>query len=336
VLSLQAVWLLLVWLTNFALHLIDDAANGVREARVASIEMMHNPFLDSRTWVHPCIAVALGALYYLHPRWPVWPTLTAAALLFPASIGACAMSSHALDALRPSMLLRVVRGLGPWYVLLVALVSTCALVGVMLAQWLPLGTLLVASLQLLLLLVYAAIGGALYERRLELGFEPRISPERAAQRVEAERLARRQHFLDGLYKDLRVREAQRAVASARQWLGAAGPRELAVDLHAILEAGRGWTELREYPRLLQGLLGVLLELSQRGLACAVAEAGLAASAEFCPSREEETVALSGYALDTGRRRTATRLLENYLKRLEPGRQPGQQLSALRARLLQPT
>ena len=84
---------------------------------------------------------------------------------------------------------------------------------------LAIGVVLIASLQLLLLLVYAAIGGALYERRLELGFEPRISPERAAERVEAERLARRQQFIDGLYKDLRVREAPRAVAERAAMAG---------------------------------------------------------------------------------------------------------------------
>jgi hypothetical protein len=336
ILSLFAMYLMLVWLTNYAFHLIDDAANGVREARVASVEMMQNPFLDSRTWVHPFIALALGVMHYVRPQWPAWPTLVFGALFFPASIGACAISSHARDALNPLMMLRVVRGLGAWYTLLVALVAGCVLLGVMLAHLLSIGVVLIASLQLLVLLVYAVIGGALFERRLELGFEPRISPERAAQRVEAERQNRRQQFIDGLYKDLRVRETPRAVANARQWLGAAQPQELAVDLHAILAAGRSWMELREYPRLLQGLLTVLLELKQPGLACAVAETGLAAFPAFGPSREDHAVALARYALDTGRRRTAMRLLENYLQRLEPGRQPGPELAALRDRLLQPT
>jgi hypothetical protein len=334
VVSLSAIYLMLVWLTNYALHLLDDAANGVREARTASIEMMQNPFLDSRTWVHPLLAVALIFMHYLRPQWPQWPTLTAAVLLFPASIGACGMSSHARDALNPAMMLRVVRGLGAWYVALVLVVAGCAVLGALLARWLSLGVVLFASLQLLILLVYAAIGGALYERRLELGFEPRISPERAAERIESERLAQRQHFIDGLYKDLRVREAQRAVSSARQWLGAARPAELAVDLHAILAAGRNWAEPREYPRLLQGLLTVLREMRQPGLACTVAEAGLTVTPAFAPAQEDDAIALVGYALDTGRRRTATRLLENYLKRLEPGSEPGPQLAALRARVLQ--
>ncbi len=114
VLSLFAIWLMLIWLTNYALRLIDDAANGVREAKAASAEMLADPYLDSRCWVHPLLAVALGAMYYLHPQWPAWPTLLAVTLVFPASISACVLSGHARDALNPLMMLRVVRGLGVW------------------------------------------------------------------------------------------------------------------------------------------------------------------------------------------------------------------------------
>src|SRR5262245_18743377 len=57
-LSLFVIWTMLVWLTNYALRLIDDAANGVRESSAASAEMMTNPYLDSRCWVHPLLALA--------------------------------------------------------------------------------------------------------------------------------------------------------------------------------------------------------------------------------------------------------------------------------------
>src|SRR6185369_5779288 len=94
VLSLFVIWTMLVWLTNYAVKLIDDAANGVRESSTASVEMMTNPYLDSRCWVHPLLAMALGVLHYLYPQWPVWPALLVAALLLPASLGASAMSGH--------------------------------------------------------------------------------------------------------------------------------------------------------------------------------------------------------------------------------------------------
>jgi hypothetical protein len=335
VLSLYAILAMLIWLTNYALRLIDDVANGVRQAGSASVEMLTNPFLDSRCWVHPAIAAALGTMHYLNPTWPTWPTLLAATLLFPLSIGACAMSGRARDALSPAMMLRVARGLGAWYVLLLGLVALCALLGVILARALPLGTVLIASEQLLLLIVYAAIGGALYERRLELAFEPRVSPERKADTAEAARVARRQQFLDSLYNDLRMRETKRGVASVRQWLTGIDPTERAGDLHAILTAGRNWHELREYPRLLQGLVPVLLELKQPALAFAVAETGLNSHPGFSPAAEADAVALADYALATGRRRGAAQLLENYLQRPDAPAQPGPQLATLRARLQPP-
>jgi hypothetical protein len=335
VMALHALFLLLVWLTNFALHLIDDAANGVREARAASVEMMGNPFLDSRTWIHPLIAVALGVMHYQRPLWPLWPTLLAGVLFFPASIGACAISGHARDAVNPSMLLRVIRGLGLWYVLLVMFVAACAMLGVILVHQLSMSVVLIASLQLLLLLVYAGIGGALYERRFELGFDPRISPERVAEKLEAERIRHRQQFLDGLYNDLRLHEVQRAIATAASWLERITANERAGDVHAILAAGRTWPELRDYVFLLQGLVTTLVELKEPSLACTVAEAGLTITPEFRAKTEAGTATLVSYALETGRRRTASKLLDNFLMREGAGYQPGPQLAALRERVQPP-
>jgi hypothetical protein len=332
VVSAHAGWLMLVWLTNYALQMIDDAANGHREARTASIEMMHNPFLDARCWLHPGIAAALAITHYLRPEWPVWPALVAAAALFPASIGACAMSGLARDALNPVAVFNVVRGLGPWYLLLVLFVSGCALVGVLLVRHLQPGMVLFASGQLLVLLVYAAIGGAMYQRRLELGFEPIVSPERKADVEDAERVERRQQFIDGVYKDLRVREAKRATANVTDWLRNAPQRAVSGDVQAILVAGRGWNlPPREYPRFLRDLLPTLLALRQPAAAWSLVEAGLAAAPEFAPADEPTAVAIIQYALQSGRRRAAAQLLENFLKR-EGAAPAGPELSALRVKL----
>ncbi len=332
VISAHAAWLMLVWLTNYALQMIDDAANGHREARTASIEMMHNPFLDARCWLHPAIAAGLAITHYARPEWPVWPALVAAAALFPASIGACAMSGLARDALNPVAIFNVVRGLGRWYLLLVLFVAGCAMLGMLLVQQLQLGMVLFASGQLLVLLVYAAIGGAMYQRRLELGFEPIVSPERKADLADAERAGRRQQFIDGVYKDLRVREARRAITNVTDWLRNCPQRELSGDMQAVLAAGRGWNlPPREYPRFLRDLLPALVTLRQPAAAWSVAEAGLAAAPEFSPGDEATAVAIISYALQSGRRRAAAQLLENFLKR-DVAAAPGPDLSALRVKL----
>lgn len=309
--SLAATWLLLVWLTQYALQIIDDAANGVREAKAASVEMA-TAFLDARAWVHPTLAVGLGVLAYLNPALPRLPVLLGAALLFPASLGACAITGHARHALHPGEIARVVRGLGAFYPLVVVFAAACAIVGLWAARHLESRILVVAILEMLLLLAYAGIGGALYLRRSELGFEPRQSPERVAQRLEDERQAERQRFVDDLYKDLRVRESARAAGNAARWLRASSPEHLRGDLQAILEAGRRWSEPREYPRMLRAMIPVMLELKQPALAFSLVEAGLAAAPAFAPATEVEALALVQYAQQTGRRRAARQLLDNYL------------------------
>jgi hypothetical protein len=348
-------WLMLVWLVNFALRLVDDAANGLRQTAVASYEMMADPFLDLRGMVHPVLAAAAGITHLLRPHWPMTPLLVVAVVLFPASIGACAMSGRTRDALNPAAIWNVVRGLGAWYALLVLFVAACAFTGVLLVR----GTLFNAfgsrallffCLQLLVLVAYAGIGGALYLRRFELGFEPRVSPERKDEQQNSERARRRQVFLDGLYNDLRVRDAARATAKAKDWFSSVPPEALAGDFHALLAAGREWHEPREYPRLLGGLLPVLFGMRQPALAMNAADAGLAANRAFAPADEATAVlaanrafapadeatavALIGYALQAGRRRAAEQLLANYLKADGAKAPPGPQLTAL-CRVLQP-
>jgi hypothetical protein len=318
ILGASAYWLMLVWLINFALRLVDDAANGVQKTATASVEMMGNPFLEARGVVHPTLAAALALLHYTQPQWPLAPTLTLAALLFPASIGATTLTGFARDSLNPVEMWRVLRGLGPWYPAVVLFVAGCALAAVLMVQaanFLQFGSraLLFMALQLMLLLAYAGVGAVLYMRRIELGFEPRRSPERQEAREDTERVLRRQQFIDGLYRDLRVRESVRATGSAREWLVAAPPAQLAGDVHAILAAGNQWQEPLQYPRLLRGLLPVLLDLRQPQLAMALATAGLAAHPDFAPADEATAVVLIGYALQTARRRAALQLLDNYLK-----------------------
>jgi hypothetical protein len=326
--SVAAIWLLLVWLTQYALHIIDDAANGVREAQTASVEMA-TAFVDARAWVHPTLAVIITVALYFNPAWPHLPVLLGAALVFPASLGACAMTGHASHALHPGEIARAMRGLGVFYPLVVAFVLGCSLLGLLAAQRLESMVLIVAVIEMLLLVVYAGIGGALYLRRHQLGFEPRISPERIAERQESERQAERQRFVDELYKDLRVRESARAAGNAARWLRASSPEHLKGDLHAILEAGRRWSEPREYPRMLRGLIPVMLEMKQPALAFSLVEAGLASTPEFAPAAEAEALQLVRYAQHTGRRRAARQLLENFLG-ANSAAPPSAQLLALKS------
>ena len=50
--AILPVYMMMVWLTQFAFTMIDDVANGRREAATATTEML-SPFGDARCWVHP-------------------------------------------------------------------------------------------------------------------------------------------------------------------------------------------------------------------------------------------------------------------------------------------
>ena len=62
----------------------------------------------------------------------------------------------------------------------------------------------IALLMLLWLALFAVLGGAIYESRQELGFEPERSPESRDRRDERERDRERDHFLDQIFAEYRA------------------------------------------------------------------------------------------------------------------------------------
>ncbi len=86
-------YMMMVWLTQFAFTMIDDVANGRREAATATAR-------DAQSLWRSALLGASGVgrrhrlgLFFL-PQVPPAPVLVAAWLLFPASIGAIAVSSQ--------------------------------------------------------------------------------------------------------------------------------------------------------------------------------------------------------------------------------------------------
>lgn len=337
--GMLGVLIILTWLTRYAFGLIDDVANGVRETAAAKVEMA-SPFGDARCLVHPALTAALLILYAVKPELPVMPALLGVAVLFPASIAACAMSGHARDALNPMAIGRVIIGMGFWYVVAVLAMVACAVLGVLitrglLSAWEPLtfggmgiGWLLIASLELLLLVACAVLGGLVFQRREELGFAARISPERRAEAEHAQRNLDRQKLFDHLYTYLRSRDVASAIAETGQWLRGADPGQVYADVRELAAAGRQWNVPREFTRFVRELLPQLMR--QPAAAQLAADAALAADPRFAPASEPEVVTLVEYALQTGRRRGATQLLENFIAAAQAA--PGPRLQALRTRL----
>jgi hypothetical protein len=305
--------MMMVWLTQFAFTMIDDVANGRREAATATQEML-SPFGDPRCWVHPALAAAIAITLYFFPQVPPTPVLVVAWLLFPASIGAIAVSSRVLDALNPVALWQVIRGMGPYYLLLLA----ATLLAGVLALWILRSHLWslprIALVELVLLECYALIGGILYLRRLELGFDPVSTPERDQARAHTERNLDRQRVFDDVYRKLRVRETPKAIAAAREWLEPLSPVEMQRDMSALLEASRSWEEPKAFGNFAQGMTTQLIAARQLSLALATAEEATRQAGNFTPTLEGDVVELARYAIQTGRKRVARMLLKNFTAR----------------------
>jgi hypothetical protein len=328
--AILPIYMMMVWLTQFAFTMIDDVANGRREAATATVEML-SPFGDPRCWVHPALAALLAILLFWKEQIPHAPVLVAAWLLFPASIGAIAVSSRVFDALNPIAMWQVIRGLGPYYVLLLVATLLAGALALWIAQSDLWSVARFALCELLLLEVYALIGGTLHLRRLQLGFDPISNPERELQQAEIDRQLRRQKVFDDIYGKLRVRETARASATAREWFEALPTVELQRDVAALLEASRSWSEPRAFGTFAQGLITQLLAARHPGLALATAEEATRQASFFAPGLESDVVALARYALQTGRRTTARTLLRNFVANLKD-QNPGTDLLALQQQL----
>lgn len=104
---------------------------------------------------------------------------------------------------------------------------------------------------------FGPCGGIVYQRRFELGFAARHSPERRDETGRQERAKRRQQLLDHLYESLRAKDAPRAIDAASQWLREADSYQFAQDTQAILAAGRQWNEPRQFTLLMARLIPLL-------------------------------------------------------------------------------
>ena len=190
----------------------------------------------------------------------------------------------------------------------------------------------IASAQLLLLTVCAFIGGAVYARRVELGFVPLVSPEREAERAESNRSGELQRMIDTVFGEVRMRRPDKALDIVRRWLEGAAPHQMPGDVKTILAAGAAWSEKRSFISLLRTLAPLLLSMRQPQLAFAAVEAGLAAAPGFTLEQEGDAAAIIRYALQTGRKRLAASLLSNFESASQAS--PGPELLQLRAHLQQ--
>ncbi len=309
---LFGTFFLLSWLNKYAFAQLEQAAHGVSDAPVASLEML-GPFGGVRPWVHPVLAGSVLLLMSVVPGSGRVAIGVAALLLFPSSVGVLAITHRVIDAVNPLALWRVIVGIGWTYLLLVAAVAVIATCGTGVGAMPVWEVIRYAVLELLLLCLYTLIGGSIYLKRNTLGFEPQVSPERNAEKDESEYARRRQVMMDKVYGVVRARDGTRAGELLKQWLVESGEQNLHMDVPTILDQAMQFPQRRGLATVARTLISHLLQVKRLSLALTVMETVSTVATDFTPESEAEVVALARYAVHAGRRALARAMIEQWVK-----------------------
>ena len=292
------------WFFKYCYALLDAMAAGDTEPPVLSYEMI-NPLNEQR----PLAQLGIVALC-AWSTWIIWRIspvagVAAAVLLLaalPATIAVLSLGQSWLLALWPPALLQVIRGMGWVYLLVLGItLGAAVLIAVLVLRYLQSLFILILLSELALLLVFSVIGGSIFERRVELGFDTLSKDERRDNRDRRDFEIERGRMLDQAYATLRLKRRRDAWELIQSWLGthARGDDALS-EYHTLLGATSGWEDPAIANRLASDYLDRLLAVGETGMALDVLAARLGAQPDFRPSAPATTVRLTELARLAGR------------------------------------
>jgi hypothetical protein len=343
-LGLPLVLLTLSWFFKYGFALLDHVADGVIEPPVLSYEML-NPINESRPLGLVLIVFVFGVLtealsYWLGAR--VTEALQVVGLLLLPAIIMTQAATSFWQSLNPVVLFQIVWRVPGSYLLILAVLAGFWSLASALVSWLPAAELpfavripLPESVRIAILMYawlasFAMIGGVLYVRRQELGFEPSYSPERDAEKADRERQREIDQLIDRIFAEWRggaYGNAWRTIEAHLQ--KSARPSE---ELQVLFARAEQWPDGRLAYRLAQELLPHLLAARRTGDALNIVRSQLRADERFRPLASTDTIKLIELARDAGDRRTARMLLADFANRYED--QVAQRIAAQLAQQLE--
>ncbi|HEY0686514.1 MAG TPA: hypothetical protein VGD45_29515 [Steroidobacter sp.] len=327
-LGLPLALLVASWFFKYGFALLDQVADGVNEPPVLSYEML-NPANESRPLG---LVVVVAVFYFLTDMLrfslgaeAVTVLRAVGLLLVPAIIMTQAASGFA-QSLNPLVLLQIVARVPGSYALILAVLAGAWWLATVLVTWLPGAELplaieiplpevvRIAVLMYAWLASFAMIGGVLYVRRQELGFEPSRSPERAAEKNKRERARQIDLLIDRIFAEWRGGAYGNAWRTIEKHLNDS-PRP-SDELRDLFERASQWPDPRLAHRLAQELIPQLLAARKTGDALHVVRKQLQVDDKFRPLQSSDTIKLVELARDGGDRRTARTLLSGFAERYE--------------------
>lgn len=322
--------LLTFWFIKYLYVLIDHVANGEHEAPVLSMEMVA-PLSDFRAVGQIAILLVIGyttqILSGVLGTTGVQALRVALLVLLPASVAIMAIERDLLQALNPVAIMRVIVGLGGWYVTLLAAMLLLAALNVWAVNSIGLAVLQTFVELLLWLLLASLLGGALYERRLQLGLDARQTPERRLAREHRDRDHERARFLDEVFAMARNGAHDNAWRAIQ--LRLEGRAHSDAEYQWLLTALQHLSDSRHLHRLRDQYVTRLVQQRRSSAALNLLESIWRGDAGYQPDDAAAVLTLARLAIDSGTPADARRLLRDFDTRF-----PSHPARELAARLLE--
>jgi hypothetical protein len=299
-LGIPLALVLLSWLFKYAYVLFDHVVRGVDEPPALDVNMV-NPLSEQRPIAQIIILAAVAALVKMAAVTfsPVVGTVLAAVALFffPASVAILGLEGNMLKAVYPVALVRMVAGLGIMYAAVLGIIAgvilALALIG-KLALWMPVQ---IAVGMFAVLSIFSSLGGALYERRHELGLDTWHSPERTAEKERQADLKQSEHLVTEAYGQVRVGSHAKAWDLLQSWLASRG--HAVEDYRWVRDKVVSWPDPRYADRLTQEYVDRLLAAKRDGEALDAVRERLRADKAFRPKSAAATLRIAQLAASGG-------------------------------------
>jgi hypothetical protein len=286
------------WIFNYCFSLIERISNGIFEPPVLDNDML-SPF-ETRPWIQVALIVGGGVACWRLGGAAGALLAVLLVLWIPASIAILGFGQRARDTLNPLTVFRLVRGLGPHYLLMLGTMAGGAGLLVALIAYSP-PTFVSVTLVLLYELAFSAvIGGAMYVRRQQIGYEATRSPERMQAREDAERDKERAKMLDDVFTNVRIGKHVDATAPLAQWLRDADAEQAIRDSYHVAETALSWGNAAALNTIGSTLIRHLLRFGRPDAALAVFERLRGKSATFTMDSAADLRTLAEYADSVGR------------------------------------
>jgi len=308
--------LLISWYFKYAYILFDHTVRGFDEPPTLDIQMV-NPVNEQRPLGQVLI---LGLIYFAVKQAqqflgiPAAFALAGVCLFFlPASVAVLGLDRNILKAAYPVAWFRLVHGLGMLYGAVLLVIFGYGL-GLVVLWKLDVPVPVDIALGMFALLsVFSFLGGALYERRDELGIETWVSPERTAALKSKEELRENDKLVLDAYGLMRANAHVKSWQVLADWLKSRG--NAPEDYRWLCERTVTWDDPRYITRLTEELVARLLVLKRSGEALDVVAQRLNQDPGFRPKSAADTLSVAQLAArGGGAPRVARALLADFAAR----------------------